>query len=65
MGLLISERDNIKNSKFAKKHIEYPISISPYHKFLLIGDNIIHKHHKPEHINRHSTDSRLYEDKNC
>lgn len=65
MGLLISKRDNLKDSKFTEKHSEYLISVSPYHQFLFIGNNLIHKHHKPKHLNRHSTDPRLYKEKNC
>lgn len=65
MGLLISKRDNIKNSKSTKKHPEYLARISAYHQFLFSGHYLIHKHHKPKHRNRHSTDPRLYEDENC
>lgn len=65
MGLLLSKRDNLKDSEFTKKHLEYPISISSYHQFLLIGDNILHKYYKPKHINRYSTYPRLYKDENC
>lgn len=44
MGLLIAKGDNIENPRTTKEHIEHTASIGPDNKFLLLGDNIIHKH---------------------